>query len=72
MAVDLDRCTGCEACVVACFAENNVPVMGPEAAERGRYMGWLRIERYLGDEPGGELDVRLMPLMCQQCGSAPC
>jgi anaerobic selenocysteine-containing dehydrogenase len=63
MAVDLDRCTGCEACVVACFAENNVPVMGPEAAERGRYMGWLRIERYLGDEPGGELDVRLMPLM---------
>jgi molybdopterin-containing oxidoreductase family iron-sulfur binding subunit len=72
MAIDLDRCTGCEACVVACFAENNVPVMGPEAAERGRYMGWLRIERYLGDEPGGELDVRLLPLMCQQCGSAPC
>jgi molybdopterin-containing oxidoreductase family iron-sulfur binding subunit len=72
MTVDLDRCTGCEACVVACFAENNVPVMGPEAAERGRYMGWLRIERYLGEEPGGELDIRLLPMMCQQCGSAPC
>jgi molybdopterin-containing oxidoreductase family iron-sulfur binding subunit len=72
MAIDLDRCTGCEACVVACFAENNVPVMGPEAAVQGRYMGWLRIERYLGDEPGGELDVRLLPMMCQQCSNAPC
>jgi molybdopterin-containing oxidoreductase family iron-sulfur binding subunit len=72
LAIDLDRCTGCEACVVACFAENNVPVMGPEAAVLGRYMGWLRIERYLGDEPGGELDVRLLPMMCQQCTNAPC
>jgi molybdopterin-containing oxidoreductase family iron-sulfur binding subunit len=72
MAIDLDRCTGCEACVVACFAENNVPVMGPEAAEQGRYMGWLRIERYLGDEPGGPLDVRLLPMLCQQCTNAPC
>ena len=72
LAIDLDRCTGCEACVVACFAENNVPVMGPEAADLGRYMGWLRIERYLGEEPGGELDVRLLPMMCQQCSSAPC
>jgi molybdopterin-containing oxidoreductase family iron-sulfur binding subunit len=72
MAIDLDRCTGCEACVVACFAENNVPVMGPEAAVLGRYMGWLRIERYLGEEPGAELDVRLLPMMCQQCTNAPC
>ncbi len=72
MTIDLDRCTGCEACVVACFAENNVPVMGPEAAAQGRYMGWLRIERYLGDEPGGALDVRLLPMLCQQCTSAPC
>jgi molybdopterin-containing oxidoreductase family iron-sulfur binding subunit len=72
MAIDLDRCTGCEACVVACFAENNVPVMGPEAAVQGRYMGWLRVERYLGEEPGGDLDVRLLPMMCQQCSNAPC
>jgi molybdopterin-containing oxidoreductase family iron-sulfur binding subunit len=72
MAIDLDRCTGCEACVVACFAENNVPVMGREAAEQGRYMGWIRIERYLGDEPGGPLDVRLLPMLCQQCTNAPC
>jgi Fe-S-cluster-containing dehydrogenase component len=72
MAIDLDRCTGCEACVVACFAENNVPVMGPEAAVMGRYMGWLRIERYLGDEPEGDLDVQLLPMLCQQCTNAPC
>ena len=72
MAIDLDRCTGCEACVVACFAENNVPVMGPEAAEQGRYMGWIRMERYLGDEPGGALDVRLLPMLCQHCTNAPC
>ncbi len=72
MAIDLDRCTGCEACVVACFAENNIPVMGPEAAVMGRYMGWLRMERYLGDEPGGELDVQLLPMLCQQCTNAPC
>jgi anaerobic selenocysteine-containing dehydrogenase/Fe-S-cluster-containing dehydrogenase component len=72
MAIDLDRCTGCQACVVACYAENNVPVMGPEAALQGRYMGWIRIERYLGDEPGGELEVNLLPMLCQQCTNAPC
>jgi molybdopterin-containing oxidoreductase family iron-sulfur binding subunit len=72
MTIDLDRCTGCEACVVACFAENNVPVMGREAAEQGRYMGWLRIERYLGEEPGAPLDVRLLPMLCQHCTNAPC
>jgi anaerobic selenocysteine-containing dehydrogenase/Fe-S-cluster-containing dehydrogenase component len=72
MAIDLDRCTGCQACVVACFAENNVPVMGPQAASEGRYMGWLRVERYLGDEPGGALDVRFLLMLCQHCTNAPC
>jgi molybdopterin-containing oxidoreductase family iron-sulfur binding subunit len=66
MVIDLDKCTGCNACVVACFAENNVPVMGPEAAVKGRYMGWIRVERYLGDEPGGALDVNLLPMLCQR------
>jgi molybdopterin-containing oxidoreductase family iron-sulfur binding subunit len=72
MAIDLDRCTGCQACAVACHAENNVPVMGPGAALEGRSMSWLRVERYLGEAPGGELEVRLLPMLCQQCGSAPC
>jgi molybdopterin-containing oxidoreductase family iron-sulfur binding subunit len=72
MAIDLDRCTGCQACAVACLAENNVPVMGAEAALEGRSMGWIRIERYLGEAPDGELDVRLLPMLCQQCSNAPC
>jgi molybdopterin-containing oxidoreductase family iron-sulfur binding subunit len=72
MVIDLDRCTGCQACAVACQAENNVPTMGPEAAAAGRSMGWIRIERYLGDAPGGALDVRLLPMLCQHCASAPC
>jgi Fe-S-cluster-containing dehydrogenase component len=72
MVIDLDRCTGCQACVVACTAENNVPVMGPDAAREGRYMGWIRVERYLGEEQGGELDVRLLLMLCQQCTNAPC
>ena len=72
MVIDLDRCTGCQACVVACYAENNIPVMGPQAAFEGRYMGWIRMERYLGEEPGSVLDVRLLPMLCQQCSNAPC
>jgi Fe-S-cluster-containing dehydrogenase component len=72
MAIDLDKCTGCQACMVACHAENNVPVMGPDAAREGRYMGWIRVERYLGDEPGGALDVRLLLMLCQHCTNAPC
>jgi len=72
MVIDLDKCTGCSACIVACFAENNVPVMGPEAAVKGRYMGWIRMERYLGEEPGDALDVNMLPMLCQQCTNAPC
>src|SRR5512133_3019101 len=72
MVIDLDRCTGCQACVVACTAENNVPVMGPDAAREGRYMGWIRVERYLGEEPGGALDVRLLLMLFQHCPNATC
>ena len=71
MVVDLDRCTGCEACVAACHAENNIPTAGEEQAARGRTMNWIRVERYWeGDFPNPR--VRFQPVMCQQCDDAPC
>jgi molybdopterin-containing oxidoreductase family iron-sulfur binding subunit len=71
MVVDLDRCTGCQACVVACHAENNIPVVGEEECERGRSMHWIRIERYWeGEYPN--VKARFMPVLCQQCTEAPC
>jgi len=71
MSVDLDRCTGCEACVVACHAENNIPTAGPDEAARGRAKHWMRVERYWeGEFPDVRLKFR--PVLCQQCESAPC
>jgi len=71
MAIDLDRCTGCEACVVACRGENNVAVSGPDAVERGRVTEWLRVERTLeGTFP--EVRMRFKPVLCVHCDNAPC
>jgi len=73
MAIDLDRCTGCSACVVACYAENNIPVVGKERNLNGREMSWLRIARY--QEPNhetGALETYFTPEMCGQCANAGC
>jgi molybdopterin-containing oxidoreductase family iron-sulfur binding subunit len=69
MAVDLDKCTGCSACVAACYIENNVPMVGREQHMRGREMAWIRLEQYYDKETGSG---DFVPAMCQQCDYAPC
>ena len=88
MTIDLARCTGCSACVTACYAENNLPTVGAPYQMthtaflhgvpggnilKGREMNWIRLERYWeGGEDGGEFEPRFVPMLCQHCGNAPC
>ena len=74
MTVDMNSCTGCNACITACTAENNVPVVGRDEVRKNREMHWISINRYFKGDPVERLDVDVVnqPLMCQQCENAPC
>jgi anaerobic selenocysteine-containing dehydrogenase/Fe-S-cluster-containing dehydrogenase component len=84
MSIDLERCIGCGACVTACQSENNIGIVGPELVAQGRTLHWMRIERYWEEPHAGGNEahaaegeevtggVKFLPMLCQQCGNAPC
>ncbi len=74
MAIDLDKCTGCNACSTACYAENNLATVGKEKFDKGQAMHWMRVERYWdeADKEYPDSGASFIPMMCQQCGAATC
>jgi molybdopterin-containing oxidoreductase family iron-sulfur binding subunit len=72
MSIDLNACNGCGACVTACYAENNIPAVGKDLCNQGREMSWMQIMRYYEEAEDEGFQTVHVPVLCQQCGDAPC
>lgn len=72
MVIDLNTCIGCNACMVACQAENNIPTVGKSEVMNSRHMNWIRVDRYFEETEEGDTRLHVMPMACVHCENAPC